>query len=60
VCYWPQGEAMCLFFGPTPASTDGQPRAANPVTVMGRVLEGLEDLGGITSGETLEVEEDMG
>ncbi len=32
VAYWPQGEALCIFFGPTPASTDEKPRAASPVT----------------------------
>ncbi len=55
VCYWPQGEAMCLFFGPTPASTDDKPRAASAMTVLGRVTEGLEDIGCIASGETLEM-----
>ena len=57
VGYWPQGEALCLFFGPTPASTDERPRAASPVTVVGRISEGLEDVGHIASGETLKVEE---
>ncbi len=36
--YWPMGEAFCIFFGPTPASTDEEPRAASPVNVVGRVL----------------------
>jgi hypothetical protein len=57
VAYWPQGEALCLFFGPTPASTDERPRAASPVTVVGRISEGLEDVGNIASGEALTVEE---
>lgn len=35
--YWPPGEAFCLFFGPTPASTGSEPRAASPVNVFGRV-----------------------
>lgn len=56
VCYWPQGEAMCLFFGPTPVSTDENPVAASAVTVLGRVSEGLEDIERIASGETLKVE----
>lgn len=34
VAYWPRGNALCLFWGPTPASTDDQPRAASPVTVV--------------------------
>ena len=36
--YWPVGSAFCIFFGPTPLSTDAQPRAASPVNVVGRVL----------------------
>jgi len=56
VAYWPQGEALCLFFGPTPASTDEEPRAASPVTVVGRISEELENVGRITPGENLKVE----
>ncbi len=36
--YWPAGSAFCIFFGPTPASSGDQPRAASPVNVVGRVL----------------------
>lgn len=37
IAYWPPGSAFCIFFGPTPASTGSQPRAASPVTPLGRV-----------------------
>ena len=56
VGYWPQGEALCLFFGPTPASVDEKPKAASPVTVVGRISEGLDNVERIESGETLKVE----
>ncbi len=36
--YWPVGRAFCIFFGPTPASTDDRPRAYSPVNIIGRVL----------------------
>src|SRR5687767_4253669 len=36
--YWPPGHAFCIFFGRTPASSDGDPRAASPVNVIGRVI----------------------
>lgn len=36
--YWPPGSALCIFFGPTPASTGPEPRAASPVNVFGRVI----------------------
>jgi hypothetical protein len=36
---WPQGSALCIFFGPTPASTGEAPRAVSPVNPIGK-LEG--------------------
>jgi hypothetical protein len=38
LAYWPNMPAFCIFFGPTPASTSGQPVAASPVNVFGRIL----------------------
>ena len=38
VAYWPAGRAVCIFFGPTPVSRGGKPRAYSPVYVFGRVL----------------------
>lgn len=35
--YWPVGRAFCIFFGPTPVSTDERPRAYSPVNVIGTV-----------------------
>ena len=35
VGYWPQGQALCLFFGPTPASRGDEIRPASPVNVLG-------------------------
>jgi hypothetical protein len=37
IAYWPQGPALCLFWGPTPASTGSEPRAASPVNVVARL-----------------------
>jgi hypothetical protein len=36
--YWPPGKAICVFFGPTPASRGDEIRAASAVTVFGRVI----------------------
>jgi len=36
--YWPNGNAFCIFFGPTPVSQRGEIRAANQVTVFGKVI----------------------
>lgn len=37
IAYWPPGQAFCIFFGPTPASTGDAPRAASPVNPLGKV-----------------------
>ncbi len=37
VAYWPAGNALCLFWGRTPASVDDEPRAAGPVNVVAEV-----------------------
>ncbi len=37
MAYWPPGRAFCIFFGPTPASTDDKPRAASLVNPIGRI-----------------------
>ncbi len=37
VAYWPPGQALCIFFGPTPASVGDEPRAASPVNPLGSI-----------------------
>jgi hypothetical protein len=56
VAYWPQGDALCLFWGPTPASTEGKPRAASPVNVVARVTD-VGPLAGVDGGARVRVEE---
>jgi len=49
IAYWPQGPALCLFWGPTPASTGTTPRAASPVNVVAR-LDDITPLSGLPDG----------
>jgi len=49
---WPVGRALCIFFGPTPASTDERPVAASPVNPVGRLLDSPDRLKGL--GETVQ------
>jgi hypothetical protein len=49
VAYWPRGSALCLFWGPTPASTDSTPRAASPVNVVAH-LDDIGPLAALPSG----------
>ncbi|HEX7274955.1 MAG TPA: cyclophilin-like fold protein [Nitrososphaeraceae archaeon] len=38
VAYWPEGNALCLFYGPTPISKDGQILAYSPVNIVGKIM----------------------
>jgi hypothetical protein len=44
---WPPGNALCIFFGPTPASSGREPRAASPVNPIGRLLDDAAPLKGL-------------
>jgi hypothetical protein len=46
---WPGGNALCIFFGPTPVSISENPRAISPVNPIGRAeqpVDWLKKLGG--------------
>ena len=38
VAYWAEGQCLCIFWGPTPASRGSECRAASEVNVVGHVL----------------------
>ena len=54
--YWPAGNAFCVFFGRTPASTNERPRPASPVTVFGEVTGDPSDLKKVPSGAEITVD----
>jgi len=39
LAYWPPGQAICIFFGKTPASTSEKPRAASKVNLIGKTQQ---------------------
>ena len=41
---WPPGSALCIFFGPTPASAEDEPRATSKVNPIGRINSAAESL----------------
>ena len=50
LAYWPAGPALCIFFGPTPASQGNECRAASPVEVVGRIAASPAELEKIKAG----------
>lgn len=44
VAYWPEGSALCFFYGPTPASKQGRIMPYSPVNVIGRILTEPENV----------------
>jgi len=53
--YWPVGHAFCIFFGPTPVSTDERPRAYSPVNILGRVLGDATRFRRVREGTSVEI-----
>jgi hypothetical protein len=56
VAYWPPGQALCLFFGRTPASRGDEIRAASAVNVMGAIDGDSTVLKQVRSGARVVVE----
>ncbi len=57
IAFWPPGNALCIFWGPTPASrSPDEIRPASPVNVLGRVLGNPEVFDKVRSGEKIIVE----
>ncbi len=48
--YWPPGTALCIFFGPTPASDGNEIRAASDVNIVGRIEGKLDALWNVPDG----------
>lgn len=53
--YWPDGDAFCIFFGPTPASNGGEIRAASDVNIIGQVVGDLTRLPEVQDGSPLSI-----
>ncbi len=55
LAYWPTGNALCIFFGPTPVSTGEKPRAYSPVNVFGKIIEDATILKNVVGGTPVSV-----
>jgi hypothetical protein len=56
IAYWPPGKALCIFFGPTPLSQHGEPRAYSPVNVFAKVATDPTVFKKVRDGEQVTVE----
>ena len=55
LAYWPPGQALCLFFGRTPASRGDEIRAASAVNVIGSIEGDATVLKQVKSGARVSV-----
>ena len=51
VAYWPPGQAICLFFGPTPDSQGDTIKQASDVTHIGKMIGELSILKVVQPGD---------
>jgi hypothetical protein len=56
VAFWPPGNAVCIFWGPTPASQGQEPRAASAVNVFGHIALGATELASVKTGARVRLE----
>jgi hypothetical protein len=56
IAYWPPGSAFCIFWGPTPASSGAEPRAASPVNPLGKIDGDATQFAGVPSGAKVTLE----
>jgi hypothetical protein len=54
--YWPPGQAFCIFFGPTPLSTEHEIRPASPVNVIGQLASDPTVFESVRDGQKVTVE----
>lgn len=55
LAFWPDGPAVGLFFGKTPASTGDDPVAASPVNVFGRITGDAGRLARVAEGAKVKI-----
>jgi len=57
--YWPEGQAFCIFFGPTPISRGGAIKPASAVNIFGNIIGSSEVFKQVPSRAPIRVEKVM-
>jgi len=55
-CFWTEGDALALPYGPTPISTDGRPKLASRCNVLGRIVGDPRRLAAVQPGQSVKVQ----
>lgn len=55
VVYWDEGKCLCIFFGQTPISEEGEIRPASAVDIVGRVLGDPKEFSSVGDGDPITV-----
>ena len=55
IAYWPPGNALCLFWGPTPASRGDEIRPASAVNVCGMIEGDATELASAPYGGEIQI-----
>jgi hypothetical protein len=56
VCFWVEGSALALPYGPTPISTDGRPKLVTRCNLVGRIVGDARLLSKVRDGDKISVE----
>ena len=60
VCFWLDGSALALLFGPTPVSKSDECRLISPANVLGRIDGDPTVLCSVSHGDTVRIEKEWG
>ena len=56
VCFWTEGNAIALPYGPTPISQGDECRLVSRVNILGRLIGSPDDLASIKPGDPIRIE----
>jgi len=55
--YWPPGNALAIFFGPTPMSKGAEPIPASEVNLVGRIIDDATVLRKVKGADRIKIEQ---